>query len=312
MLFVCGVGRSGTSLLQSMLAAHPEIDFLPETSFIRRYVFPRTLEKQMKAGGVESVASTLDDDLRIQHLGMDSSGLTSGLANDSPLDIAIYRQIVARLSRESAKLVGDKDPRMVELLPLVHSHFPNSYLVHLVRDPRDVLVSKQKASWSRSRAWWQHAFANRVQFELGQSNGRRYFADRYCVMLYEELLAEPEKILRKLCETIGIEYADEMLTEFGEAAKRLVRADEMQWKSETTGPLLKKNVGKWQESLSPFQVATTERVCRPNMRFGEYSHSNTRGMAANLGRCFGGLLSVMAPVYQFVRNRQATAAIKLS
>ena len=39
-LFIVGVGRSGTTLLQSMLNSHPEICFTPETHFFKRYIAP--------------------------------------------------------------------------------------------------------------------------------------------------------------------------------------------------------------------------------------------------------------------------------
>ena len=37
-IFIIGVGRSGTSLLQSMLNSHSKIAFTPETHFIRSYM----------------------------------------------------------------------------------------------------------------------------------------------------------------------------------------------------------------------------------------------------------------------------------
>ena len=48
-IFIVGVGRSGTSLLQSMFASHPEVKFIPETAFIRRYVLNGELEYQFKS-----------------------------------------------------------------------------------------------------------------------------------------------------------------------------------------------------------------------------------------------------------------------
>jgi len=47
MIFIVGVGRSGTSLLQSMLNAHPEIVSTPETHFLRKYVFPNLNEDKV-------------------------------------------------------------------------------------------------------------------------------------------------------------------------------------------------------------------------------------------------------------------------
>ena len=48
-LFIVGVGRSGTSLLQSMMAAHSKIVMMPETSFVRRYLVTSLLSIKSKA-----------------------------------------------------------------------------------------------------------------------------------------------------------------------------------------------------------------------------------------------------------------------
>ena len=311
LVFVVGVGRSGTSLLQSMLAAHSKVAFLPETSFVRRYVFPRTLQKQNSDEGSGRVVRTLEGDVRVQHLGIDCQQFVDSVDDKTPLDLGLYLKIVKNYSVDGASFVGDKDPRLVELLPLVHTYFPDSFVIHMVRDPRDVLVSKQKASWSRSRPWWQHAFANRVQFDLGQSNGHQLFAGRYHVLVYEKLLSEPQNVLSNLCGRLGIPYENRMLSEFGDAAKRLVRQDELQWKHETTGPLLTKNTGKWRDALSPFQLAMTERLCQTNMRFGEYESTAVGGFGAFAGRCFGRLLELGALFYRVARNRQVARAIRL-
>ena len=41
--------------------------------------------------------------------------------------------------------VGDKDPRLTEFLPIVKSLYSMAIVVNIIRDPRDVLVSKKQA-----------------------------------------------------------------------------------------------------------------------------------------------------------------------
>ena len=57
-LFIVGVGRSGTTLLQSMLNAHPEICFTPETHFVKRYLVPHLSGNKCfsKANLIQSLA----------------------------------------------------------------------------------------------------------------------------------------------------------------------------------------------------------------------------------------------------------------
>jgi len=65
---------------------------------------------------------------------------------------------------------------------------------------------------------WKHVFANRIQLKLSRSLGQKLLKDRYHEIIYEELIAQPEPILRDLCKYIGIPF-DETMLDFGCAAK---------------------------------------------------------------------------------------------
>ncbi|MCY4373123.1 MAG: sulfotransferase, partial [Spirochaetaceae bacterium] len=152
-------------------------------------------------------------------------------------------------------------PRCVELLPLLARHWPSAHVVHVIRDPRDVLASKKKAAWSRHRSSVTHVFVNRVQLSAGRRAGPLSFGPRYHEVVYEALLADPQTVLRRLTERIEVPYEEAML-HFGDAARSLVSDEELAWKRETLGPLLATNSGKWRRELTDWEAALAERVCR--------------------------------------------------
>ena len=59
-IFIVGVGRSGTSLLQSMLNTHSKMSFIPETHFLRKYVFKSSVVVDEK--NIDSIIETLNND----------------------------------------------------------------------------------------------------------------------------------------------------------------------------------------------------------------------------------------------------------
>jgi len=212
--------------------------------------------------------------------------------------------------------VGDKDPRGIEYSPLLQAVSPRSRVVHIFRDPRDVLASKKKADWSKTGYVWKHVFANRVQFRMGRTFGPKSLGGRYHEVCYEELLATPERVLAALCDELGIVFDRQMLS-FGEAASKLVSEEELSWKKETLGPLRRMNRGKWKAALRPREVKLSELCCREAMVRGEYEpdkRQHTFSLWDRLWIGAGWLLIVLATrpyiMYQDSRVRRACRRIR--
>ena len=262
-VLVVGVGRSGTSLVQSMLAAHSQLAFPPETQFVRRYVGRGRLSWCHRSGGVPAVRAALQADDRIRRLGLDLDRVLAryrGGARFSEVDL--YETLLTCYARHAGKpRVGDKDPGCVEYLPLLARHWPAAHVVHVIRDPRDVLASRKKAAWSRHRSSIAHMLVNRVQLRAGTRSGPRLYGNRYHEIVYETLLAEPETTLRRLTERLGVPYEAGML-EFSGAARALVSDEELAWKRETLEPLRATNAGKWRCELANWESALAAEVCR--------------------------------------------------
>ncbi len=256
-IFVCGVGRSGTSLLQSMLDAHPALALPPETHFFRRYVAPRRARARHERGGAARFRAVLAGDADFARAGL----APRDVAPDGPLDLrACYARLLSLYAaRQGKPRAGDKDPRNLDCLAALFDAFPDAWVLHVVRDPRDVLLSRTKAAWSAARPWWLHALVCREQLRRGRALGRRLFGPRCLEVRYEELIGAPEETLRRVAAHVELDYDDAMLS-FARSAARLVDERELAWKRETLGPLLRTNAGKWREGLSAVQIRWTEAV----------------------------------------------------
>lgn len=305
-LFVVGVGRSGTSLLQSMFAAHASVAYMPETGFIRRYVAKSKLAGLYAQYGFEAVVKCLTEDDNFSRIGIDPESLTrKALDMDGQLDANIYKCMVLESGGPDVEWVGDKDPRLLEFLPLVSRLFPSCKVVNIIRDPRDVLLSKKKAEWSMKGHPWKHIFANRVQLRLCRRYGALLFGSNYHEIIYEDLISDPEATLSQLCKELGLPFEKAML-DFGEAAKNLVSTQEINWKKETLGPLLKANKQKWRKELAPREWVLTQYCCREAIEAGQYpiESKETRLGLRNKLWVFTGALAVLLMdwPYRWYRN----------
>ncbi len=82
-IFVVGVGRSGTSLLQSMLAAHSELAFPPETGFLRRYGADSTITRLARQSSHSDIVSHLEADTRLQRISVSFTEVVEAAALDA-------------------------------------------------------------------------------------------------------------------------------------------------------------------------------------------------------------------------------------
>lgn len=313
-LFIVGVGRSGTSLLQSMFAAHPAVSFMPETSFLRRYVATAALTRKYMVGGERAVVEMLAADAVFGRTGRDVPAMVrQALERAEPLDVAVYHQMIQSRCKTGASWVGDKDPRLIEALPVIASMFQGATIVNIIRDPRDVLLSKKKAAWSCKGHVWKHIFANRVQLKLGRRLGRQLFGANYHEIQYEELIRFPEAILCGLCNNIGLPFSGEML-KFDKAAKELTSKNEYSWKKETLGPLLTNNKEKWVDGLDDREIVLTELSCREAFSVGSYRFECRQHSLSWRDRLwvFAGLLviSLADCPYRLFRNYRISRACK--
>jgi hypothetical protein len=224
-LFVVGCPRSGTTLLQRMLDANPLLAVSNDPHFI-------PFAPGVRDGHDPPVTAELVDWLlgyrTFARLGLEEAAVRSAAAS-----AATYRELVAALydafGRERGKvLAGEKTPRYVRYLLLLHGLFPGARVVHLVRDGRDVALSTLE--WARPdrgpgrfRLWQEHplavcALSWRWHVTTGMRDGAR-LGSLYSEVRYEDLVATAERTLRRLTARIGLPFAGEMLT-FHEGRRR--------------------------------------------------------------------------------------------
>lgn len=261
-IFIVGVGRSGTSLLQSMLASHSNVDFLPETSFIRRYWITHKMTRLMRSGNRQKLESLVRLDERLSRLSIDLKtelNFSAKTFDFEKLESVLYNRICSHELKIKGNFIGDKDPKLIEYQPFISKNFKHSNIIHIIRDPRDVLLSKKRAEWSKGRHVWLHVFSWRVQLELGF----KYDADtnlRYFELKYENLISSPEDTLNALCKFLGLTYQPAMLN-FSKNNQRFVAPEEFSWKKEVLKPLNQVNMNKWENHLSDREIVLIEKFC---------------------------------------------------
>jgi hypothetical protein len=162
------------------------------------------------------------DDLRrlptVAAWGLSPEDVGARLRDGMPLGQAIAAIFEAYAAQEGKPRWGDKTPMYMRHLGLLERLFPTAQYVHLIRDGRDAALSFLRMPEGTFTRTWAHpesarAFAClwRVEVAAARGLGRRVGRHRYYEARYEELVADPEAVVRSICNFASLPFERAML-----------------------------------------------------------------------------------------------------
>lgn len=308
-ILVTGADRSGTTLLYMLLASHPRIMMVRRTNLWRWF--------DGKFGDLSdpgNLARCLDVMVRYERL----SALSPDPATIIP-EFKAGKPTYGRLfeilfSQQAARLGvprwGDKSLHTELSADRVFSEWPGARMIQVVRDPRDRYVSVLgRADVGTSRnisivARWLRSTRAAIR------NMERY-PDRYMVVRYEDIVAEPEARTRRVCEFVGEEFVPSMLDMRG-GDQRSREGGNSSFDELAPGVISTRSVGRYKTMLPARQIAFIETVCGSLMdEFGYASDSpelNAADKLRHLGDVIDGAVRIPAwLVRERSRERRAVA-----
>jgi hypothetical protein len=296
-IFIVGPHRAGSTLWHNLVAMSPGILRLPEARFLGparqrdfRYFLRTQIGDLSKEENVDRLVELCFSRRFIPGLGgalWKWKGIE--MAEDPALHQAISKGIkesdrdlgsIARIFVEQLTLFSGcsraclKFPLDVRYIPELMEWFPEGKVVHITRDPRGLAMSKSNDPSGTGPlvqrhpylAWLIRKAALAVvilNYRLSAKSHRQLKGrPNYSLFRYEDLLAEPEKTLRELCEFIEIEFSDDML--------QPQKGKHEHQPSSLTGKQQKafdpEAAIRWQRVISPFDNFLIASATRSSMR----------------------------------------------
>ncbi|HSB62038.1 MAG TPA: sulfotransferase [Vicinamibacteria bacterium] len=212
-----GSPRSGTTLLRLMLDAHPLLAIPPETGFVpAAAALPREGEPARTSllALIHGFETWPDfhipaDALAARFAAIPSFTVPEGLR-------AFYALYAARFSKPRW---GDKTPDHGRHIPTIRELLPEARFIHLIRDGRDVALSLRPLWFApgRDMTTLARSWAERVRTARAGAAGH----PAYLEVRYEELVASPEAVLRRIAAFLDLEFDSAMLAHHRRAGARL-------------------------------------------------------------------------------------------
>ncbi len=250
--FILGRPRSGTTLLSTVLDAHPNICIPYESAIIQSFYDDLVEQRKFSSWHIEKeklLANILKCD---------------GNCTFQQLIKLVYLQFNSIYKKDEIQLVGDKNPIYSFYGKQLMKVFPNARIVHIVRDHRDNIASIKKVDFEAPiTALLAHRWklANREILKL-----KIQFPKQYYLLKYEDLVLKPEEVLNELCNFLGIAYTNQMLdfyTEKEEQLKRFSEKDINTYHSSLYNPIDSSKIGNWKTSMTKYQIKLADQIASP-------------------------------------------------
>lgn len=198
-IFLMGYPRSGTTLVENILASLPAVAALEEWPTLAE------TDRRFLAGDHAAIVQGMADFIQL-----DAAGL-------APLRSSYWANVAATgIGRDSAAFV-DMDPLKGTRLPFIARLFPQSRILMMRRDPRDVVWSCFKTNFAIT--------SNTFEYATIEGAARHYDAmmrltdlalDRCALdcleIRYHELVADFDRVTRAMCGFAGLPWSADVRT----------------------------------------------------------------------------------------------------
>jgi len=232
-VFLLGFPRSGTTLLEQVLASHPDVEALEERE---------TLSDALRA-----FLASPDDLIRLA---------AADEAELSPLRAAYWARVRAEGAAPDGKLFVDKHPLNTFKLPLIARLFPQAKILFARRDPRDVVLSCYRRRFAMSASAYQLLT---LPGAAGYYDAAMQIAERFETVLghsaqvvrHEALIADFDAEVGAVCGFLGLAWTD-ALRGFSERTRE--RGIATPSGAQLAGGLSAEGVGQWRryrQQLAP-------------------------------------------------------------
>lgn len=199
---------------------------------------------------------------------------------------AVFSQLLERLWRsqmngherasEHECIVGIKEVFCEEYIkPLLQNKDINSVVLHIIRDPRAVVASRNYGKYVEAtgstypiyfiiRSW-------KRTVEYARLNAPHH---HYLMLQYEDMVAHPAEVFKRICEAVGIEFSEDMLD-----GRNYKDHEGNLWQGnssfEGSTAITTSSVDRWRNVLSTAEVELIEYCCQAEMEGLGYDITTT-------------------------------------
>ena len=280
--FILGRPRSGTTLLRTMLDAHPEINIPFEGKIIlfleKKYNHAENMSPELMEQFVQDILLIS----KVRLWPMDLVKTRERLINlEEPsfknVIKTIYLGFESVFDKSEILLLGDKNPHYSMVPEKIFQIFPEAKYIHLLRDYRDNILSVMNLndfvhSVTYNALCWRFSYKKIAKLQ-------KLFPGSFYSLNYEKLVNQPEIYMKSICHFLGIDYHENTISFYREKEKIFGKYPGLQnnpFYQNLFEPINSSAIGKWKNGLTAKQIRLADMIIGKYAEAAAYQRVYTR------------------------------------
>lgn len=280
--FIVGCSRSGTTLLQVLIDAHPRLAIPPESHIYDRFGPFLDIYGDLTVRRCRNrfIGALLDDSF-IRQWRLEATVADIERRVQRPDRVGVIDALFSLYAeRKGALRWGDKTPEHIRHLQEIRADFPHAKLIHLVRDGRDVAEAMRRMVFGPVSAVglageWQREVSHWNEFCAAHGS-----ADTL-LLHYEDLVTSPRETVDEVLRFIGEPELDTVSGYASSSLSRELATTQRAWHSSLGKGITANKIGAYRQVFSSREIELFEAIAGERLAAYGYTPDNATPTAAS-------------------------------
>lgn len=251
-VFIVGCPRSGTTLLQSIVAAHPDITSFPESHFFSNLLTKRNRWERWLDLGPKAIHQCIDEFLtKVEH---------RELKREFPKNYGFAAQHAYGLRRTLDAIADaqhndiwlEKTPRHLHFISEIEKWIPGAKFIHVVREGQDVVASLHEVTHQHPERWsGARSIDECINRWINDISISRHYIDKpnHLIISYKTIINRYDTVLKSLEFFLGVPFNQETIRDRAALSQNIISKSES-WKNRVNQPIEVRKIPKFTQIFS--------------------------------------------------------------
>jgi len=267
-ILITGTFRSGTTLISQILKSHSKVNLLYDSVNFMRFSYGRysPLDKNSNTRDLleeirDRISSRWDVEIDINKIHQDLDKMEKNYAN-------VYSLIMRNCLnvRDENIIWGEKTTMVWTKIPDFFEMFPDARVIHIIRDPRAVVASWRKMTHAPGKDYLDAVFNCIGSMNKMADYTHEYENKKYMPVIFEELVREPEEVVKRICLKLGLEYEENMLSFTSYTNKKGISWAGNSMFDDNLSSITTKTTDLWKNNLDKSEISFIEFFAGDQMK----------------------------------------------